>query len=199
MNCPYFQNGTCVIASTLAQKPVVPHETACRFCSEGADPSQEVNRVTVSLAISATAGTPLQKDLLTLYGFWLPRSQARNNQDRLKAILAGTGPGSQLWRILDSIHIKHSATCSCLTHAEQMNAWGPVGCRLARAEIVEWMKAGQKDYGWGDIAAAVIRAVTTGLAWRLSILDPFGSLVDEAIRLAELPITGHLSPITGHP
>lgn len=30
-----------------------------------------------------------------------------------------------------------------------------------------------------------MNAVKTGLAWKINLLDPYGSLVDEAIRCAE--------------
>lgn len=69
--------------------------------------------------------------------------------------------------------------------AERMNAWGPAGCRKARVEIIQHMQKSAKNYGWLEIGAAVARAIGNGLAVRLSITDPYGSLLDEAIRLAE--------------
>jgi len=66
-----------------------------------------------------------------------------------------------------------------------MNAWGVAGCREHRAEIIDHMRANAKSYGWSTVATAAAKAVLTGIAFRLSILDPYGSLVDEAIRLAK--------------
>ena len=66
-----------------------------------------------------------------------------------------------------------------------MNGWGPAGCRLARDEIVNGMKANAAAYGWGDVTKAAVLAVRTGLVWQLNPLDVYGSLVDEAIRRAE--------------
>lgn len=195
--CPHLKDGTCTIATTLAQKPVIPHATACDFCTTKAEPRQQMNQVTVSIAVAATAGTPLQRELLKLYGFWLARSQ--NNQDRLQKIMQSHGPGSQLWRLLESLGVRHTADCQCLTRAEQMNAWGPAGCRLARAEIVEHMRTHAPAYGWATFVQAAGRAVLTGLAWRIDLTDPYGSLVDEAIRLAEVAAQSSVPAIPAVP
>lgn len=103
----------------------------------------------------------------------------------LARVLDGSGVGSQLWRLLSALGIEHSQGCRCLDWAERMNAWGPDGCRLARDQIVQHMRASAKSYGWGNISKAVTKAITTGLAFRLSVTDPYGSLLDEAIRRAE--------------
>jgi hypothetical protein len=47
------------------------------------------------------------------------------------------------------------------------------------------MSSGAGRYGWGTVIMAACRAIYSGLAWRLSPTDPYGSLVDEAIRRAE--------------
>lgn len=99
--------------------------------------------------------------------------------------MGGDGVGSQLWKLIEAVGIQHTANCSCLDWAERMNAWGPAGCRQARREIVQHMQASAVNYGWLEIGAAVARAITSGLALRLSVTDPYGSLLDEAIRLAE--------------
>jgi hypothetical protein len=104
---------------------------------------------------------------------------------RLAAIESGDGVGSHLWRLLASLGIKHTATCSCLGLAEEMNALGPAGCRRERARLAQQMRANAKAYGWGTVATAAARALASGLAWRLDLADVYGSLLDEAIRLAE--------------
>jgi hypothetical protein len=108
--------------------------------------------------------------------------------DRLSAILSGTGVGSHLWRLLSSLGIEHRDDCDCLSWAERMNAWGPAGCRQQRADIVTHMRASAQNYGWGDLAKAAAKAIATGLALRINPLDVYGSLLDEAIRLAEADI-----------
>jgi hypothetical protein len=65
-----------------------------------------------------------------------------------------------------------------------MNTWGPQICGEHRSEIAANMRTNAESYGWKTLATATARAVLTGLAWRLNPLDPYGSLVDEAIRRA---------------
>lgn len=187
MTCPFLRGGVCSIAQRLAADAggslaPRPHPDACAFCTDRATPPRGVNKVTVSLA-AQLRGPPLLR-LLAAHGRHL--TGWTESQEQLQAVMHGDGVGSQLWRLLESLGIKHTAACKCLELAEQMNAWGPAGCRLARAEIVERMRANAKHYGWGAVATAAARAVTTGLAWRLDLADVYGSLVDEAIRLAEL-------------
>lgn len=105
-------------------------------------------------------------------------------QEKLNQIKTGNSVGSQLWRLLESLGVQHTASCPCLKFAEQMNAWGVAGCREHRAEIVEHMRTNAKAYGWSTVATAAAKSVLTGVAFRLSIFDPYGSLVDEAIRRA---------------
>jgi hypothetical protein len=187
MLCPHLVNNTCDFASQLAEQPVTPHETACAFCTEKCEPSQSVNRVTVSIAIASLPGaSPRRSELLHSYGHLLPTAEPRpDNAARLAAILNASGPGSQLWRLLKSIGVKHKTDCGCLSYAEQMNAWGVEGCRARRAEIVAWMEKGAKEYGWSTVLTAAWKTITTGLVFSINPLDRYGSLLDEAIRQAE--------------
>ena len=81
------------------------------------------------------------------------------------------------------IHPKHG--CGCDSLASEMNRLGPDGCRRDRARLVEKLKLNAQQYSWGDVARAAVNAVKTGLAWKINPLDPYGSLLDEAIRRAE--------------
>ena len=186
-DCKHLIGKACDLASQLAGRPVEPHKTACDFCTLKCDPPRSINRVTVSIAISSLHQQDAKRqELLNTYGHLLPHADPPQSGDqRLAAIIKGHGPGSELWKLLESLGVKHEVNCGCLQRAEQMNAWGVVGCRAARADIVAWMKANQDKYKWTAFVTAAAKAVTTGVAWRLSVLDPFGSLVDEAIRRAE--------------
>lgn len=97
----------------------------------------------------------------------------------------GFGPGTELKGLLESIGIEQDPTCDCVARMEQMDRWGVEGCAKNRETIVAWLKKGQDRWNWKEKVAAAARAVTSGLALRLSLANPFGSLVDEAIRLAE--------------
>lgn len=67
----------------------------------------------------------------------------------------------------------------------RMNHWGVSGCRANRAKIVAHLRSAYKAASYVELAKAAGKAVTTGLAFRINPLDPIGSIIDEAIRLAE--------------
>ena len=97
------------------------------------------------------------------------------------------GAGDKLHGLISSIGVKRVGGCvSCGEMLGKMNAWGITGCRENRAEIVAHLKAAYRETSWADFAAASAKAIASGLAFKINPLDPFGSLVDEAIRLAEV-------------
>lgn len=183
--CPYLVEDAqiCKIASDLATRPAKTNGSACKSCSTDFSPSRDINQVTVSLAAGACWGIDDShgRFIIEKYRDLFPS----NNDNRLKGIINGSGVGSQLWKLLEGLGIEHKPSCPCLEWAERMNLWGPVGCRLSRKEIIGHMKSSSKNYGWGDLTKAVVKAIATGLALRLSVTDPYGSLLDEAIRRAE--------------
>jgi len=113
----------------------------------------------------------------------------RQEQDRpaepIHLWAPGYGPGTELKKILEALGIEAGPTCDCRARADQMDAWGIAGCRANREQIIEWMREGQSRWGWKDKLSAAAKAVQIGLAFKLNPLDPFPSLVDEAIRRAE--------------
>ena len=96
--------------------------------------------------------------------------------------LPGHGPGTELKAILETLGIEAGPTCDCRARANQMDLWGVDGCREHREQILAWMREGQARWGWKEKLAAAAKAVQSGLAFKLNPLDPFPSLVDEAIR-----------------
>lgn len=183
MDCSHLsvQDG-CAIIKQLANghtfQPALQH---CQFCSR-MNPPCGVNQATIHLAARLLQSGKDDANLERLKKLELQLCEQRHS--RLSALLSGDGVGSHLWRLLESLGIEHTTSCSCLPWAERLNAWGPKGCALARSEIVAHMKSSAKNYGWGDVAAAAIAALQSGLAWKLNPLDLYGSLLDEAIRLA---------------
>ena len=91
-------------------------------------------------------------------------------------------PGAQLHAILISIGLIESTGCHCDERAAEMNAWGPDGCREHREEIIGWLK---ESAGKLSIAQQAKAFVMLAAETRWNPLDPFGSIVDEAIRRAE--------------
>ena len=199
--CASLVNNTCQVATDLVGHPVHCHPSSCSACTALPNP-QTVNSMTVSLAAGslyranqpAAAQALLAKhpEHVTVHRNPAGHSESVNAK-RLAAIESGTGPGSELWRLLESLGIQHTATCKCLSLAERMNDWGPVGCRAARADIVDQMRINAQQYGWAAVAKAATAALVSGLAWRLDPTDVYGSLVDESIRRAQAA-SSHTSP-----
>lgn len=92
-------------------------------------------------------------------------------------------PGRQLRRLLAEMEIVGEDGCDCGTKAKQMDLWEVDGCREHRAEIVEWMKEAAATKGWAE--KIKVGAKLLAQPW-FNPLDSYGSIVDEAIRLADL-------------
>lgn len=95
------------------------------------------------------------------------------------------GPGGELAEILRTMAVEAGPGCDCKARQAQMDAWGVAGCREHRAEILAWIEDGAPRWGWVEKLKAAALAVKSGLAWRLSPTDPYGSLIDLAIDRAE--------------
>lgn len=65
-----------------------------------------------------------------------------------------------------------------------MDVWGVVGCQQRRAQITAWLKEAYHTLTWEELWIAGRRLITE--PW-FRIADPFGSIVDEAIRRSESP------------
>jgi hypothetical protein len=100
-------------------------------------------------------------------------------------VVTPAGPGNRLKEIIGSVGLEKTGGCRCDEMLVKMNAWGIDGCREHRAEIIAHLKAAYKETSWADFATASAKAIASGLAFSINPLDPFGSLVDEAIRRAE--------------
>lgn len=75
--------------------------------------------------------------------------------------------------------------CNCPALLKEMNGLGPDGCRRDRERLVAALVENAKKYTWGEKFVAAVKAVVTGLAWQIDLTDPYGSLLDEAIRRAD--------------
>jgi hypothetical protein len=95
------------------------------------------------------------------------------------------GPGTELKRLLESLHLQSQAGCGCDAMVLQMNVWGVEGCRAHRAIIVEKLREARGQVGLQRLLAAAGRALATGLAFQVNPLDPIPDLLEEAIRRAE--------------
>lgn len=185
--CPGFKNGICLISSTMKKENVFVDDIICEACKKTNSP-MGINTVTCYLARNKNQNKTKED-----WDEHINKSNFKNQIDniikkkskKLEDIMNENGVGSQLWRLLERLGINHNVGCGCLDWAERMNLWGPELCDKNRTQIIDHMKNSAKNYGWGDISLAVINAIKIGIAFRLSILDPYGSLLDEAIRLAK--------------
>ncbi len=109
---------------------------------------------------------------------WLPSFSEL--QVRPCGVDHGVLPGLALKALLVEFQIVDDGDCGCDRHALQMNMWGENAAEH-RGEIIAWLKAAAGERGWGTKIAA---------GWKMkaepwfNLLDPYGSLVDEAIRRA---------------
>lgn len=103
----------------------------------------------------------------------------RRNCPAKKGLLSG--PGTELRKLLKDIGVKVNCH-ECRVWAMQMNRWGPDGCREHRAEIIARLKEAANESSWHTVFTAAGGLITK--PW-FSLRDPYGSIVDEAIRRAE--------------
>lgn len=69
-------------------------------------------------------------------------------------------PGTELKRILTTMHIRERVGCSCGALAAQMDRWGCEECSARVAEIVQTLRIEAKNRGWpfsNTVAAALVR------------------------------------------
>lgn len=55
-SCQHFNGGLCKLATGLAGRDAPTNDSACKYCTEHAEPKQEINKVTVSLSLGACSG-----------------------------------------------------------------------------------------------------------------------------------------------
>lgn len=186
MNCPHRIDGRCEIAAGLLKRDgVVP------LCADDAHAVCRARHEFVTLSAPGTVASGLaigwlrendpdaSAEIGRLHGYGI--------RETLQAVAKNPdgGPGTELNGLIAGIGVEEKPGCACKSLMYQMDVWGVSGCRENRKEIVTTLKANYQRYGWGDVVKAAATAVANGLAFKLNPLDPWGSLTDEAIRLAE--------------
>lgn len=94
------------------------------------------------------------------------------------------GPGWHLRQILKEAGAMSDHKCRCKERALAMDDWGVDGCLENREIIIKWMKEAAFSR-WFHQQVAIGWSLA-GKPW-FRPLDPFGSIVDEAIRRAAAP------------
>ena len=95
------------------------------------------------------------------------------------------GVGDHVKCITQELGLRMKQGCDCEALAAEMNRLGPDGCRRERKKLVDGLRHNARQYSWGEHLKAAAKSVTTGLIWSIDITDPYGSMLDEAIRRAE--------------
>jgi hypothetical protein len=104
----------------------------------------------------------------------------------------GFGPGTEMFEMLQEIGVTERPNCSCKSTALQMDRWGVAGCREEPIFkwIVDQVNHNAANWSWAEklqiAATAALDTKNWKLAWRLNPLDLNRSLIEEAIRRAEM-------------
>jgi len=92
------------------------------------------------------------------------------------------GPGTHLAWLIKELGIRPAGDCGCIEFAAEMDRWD--GCQQRRAEIVDRLKSKLPEVTWRKRWGAGWQLLSKHASW-FRVCDPFGSIVDEAIRRAE--------------
>ena len=91
------------------------------------------------------------------------------------------GPGTEFETLAAEIGVTMTKNCTCAQLKNSMNRLGVAGCQRHRATLAAAVKKNYATMSWTAAIRAGWKAV-----WLVNPLDPFGSLVDEAVRRAEI-------------
>lgn len=191
MSCKHRINNQCQIASEIAREAIRARNELCQLCQIQEKPKSLNRAVILTIATHYNSHDKKRQStrIIEEYKHFFEPSSSEQAMSmpskRLEAILQGNGVGSQLWKLLEELGVKHTPNCPCLTWAERMNKWGPEGCRQQEKAITRHMKSSAKNYGWGDIAQVISKAARSGLIFKINPVNIYGSLLNEAIRRAE--------------
>lgn len=94
------------------------------------------------------------------------------------------GPGAELKELLKSIGVDPNRLCKCEELIKLMNEWGVEGCEEPEhfSYIVTQMENKSKKYSWDKKISAAGRAALNGLVFKVNWLNPWPSLIHDAIR-----------------
>src|SRR5688500_11569142 len=139
IDCENNKNGTCLIASRLAERNARITQGACEYCIKQDHPKDE-NCVTASLAIYSWKDNELKRKEKLRELYYLTSYDSQRKQ----------GPGDKLIYILGKLRISHKEGCGCEEHAKKMNQMGSEVCRREVYLIVGWMKEAsiQRNWNW---------------------------------------------------
>jgi glycosyltransferase involved in cell wall biosynthesis len=97
------------------------------------------------------------------------------------------GPGTELKKILKSYGLEQMRNCNCNVMVDNMNVWGPSGCRERKQDIISFLK--KNTHKWLNTDDATWwKKTTIGIGFLkrfINPFDPYEGLIDMAIHNAE--------------
>ena len=160
MNCKFFRDGECLVASGLAGLPVIIDTAACAPCKSQDNP-MAANKITVDLATHCLrkSGQPAKAN--EIYNEFHGINQSVDTPD------AGndSGIGRALSAELEWFNPQKQKGCLCGDFIGFMNRWSIEECRTPakRRTMVRWLKkvaaASQVEVSTADLPAAIDRAI----------------------------------------
>jgi hypothetical protein len=158
MKCEHLGcTGICGIASSLANKLVFPSLAQCEYCTQKATPSQDINKVTVSLALAVKPCN--RNEILARYQHLLVDTSLQAQQREHWRLIHTTQMNAESFKVwIDGIPNK----CDCRKSVDSLleinpprfNDWwrwgwefhNAVNRKLKKAEVV-WEEAA-KLWNW---------------------------------------------------
>lgn len=113
-----------------------------------------------------------------------PESIPSRHDPKAEAVFSGEKVGTALKTLLLELGAEKGEECGCDDLARLMDKWGIEGCTKHREKILTWLRAQQRQKGWGKTAKVgtnVVRQMGIVTAFTAA-LDPAAWLLDEAIR-----------------
>jgi hypothetical protein len=96
------------------------------------------------------------------------------------------GPRTQLKKMLAEIGAFTAGGCGCESKALAMDRAGAEWCRENRQVVIGWLKESLDKITWTQKISLAYQTICQGMP--VSLTDPVGSFVDEAIRRSEAPV-----------
>jgi len=96
------------------------------------------------------------------------------------------GPGTELKKIFAELLISPIASCECDAMANQMNAWGPDGCREHRDDILAHL---QMAYDESTVLQALTAGAMAAVRWKPMTLEGLLNLAIERAALTQWTTT----------
>ena len=149
MICKYLDNTKCLLASDISESDCQTTPEQCDYCTNKATPTQDVNIVTISIALKYSNN---KQRIVQQYGDMITQKEPTHGQL----------PGTELrklisWFVWDA-KVKNCSICK--NREERMNRWGADKCQENIATILVWIQesAAQKGYPYSSrVASALVR------------------------------------------